>query len=100
MGKSEKIYDNMMKECQRKYKLELIHKNLLYNYERILKNENIKSVIKNQKQFVVAMDLPGKYKNRHSSILLLEQYKNAKNKTQAFEQLTNSMRNKKIFKIE
>ena len=100
MGKSEKIYENMMKESQRKYKLELIYKNLLYNYERILKNENIKSVIKNQKQFVIAMNLPGKYKNRHFSILLLEQYKNAKNKSQAFEQLTNSMRNKKLFRNE
>ncbi len=100
MGKSEKIYNNMMKESQRKYKLELIYKNLLVNYEKIIKKENLKSIIKNQRQFVVVMDLPGKYKNRHFSILLLEQYKNAKDKSQAFEQLTNSMRNKKLFRNE
>jgi len=100
MGKSEKIYDNMMKEGLRKYKLELIYKNLLLNYERIIKKENLKSIIKNQRQFVVAMDLQGKYKNRHSSIILLEQYNNAKNKSIAFEQLTNSMRNKKLFRTE
>lgn len=100
MGKSEKIYDNMMKEGLRKFKLELIYKNLLLNYEKIIKKESLKSIIKNQRQFVVAMELPGKYKNRHSSILLLEQYKNAKDKSRAFEQLTNSLRNKKLFRIE
>ena len=96
MGKSEKIYNNMMKEGLRKYKLELIYKNLLYNYERILKNENLKSIIKNQTQFVISINLPGKYKNCHWSIVLLEQYKNSRNKSQAFDQLTNSIRNKKI----
>ena len=43
------------------------------------------------------MDLPGKYKNRHSSILLLEQYNNCKNKSLALQQLENSLRNKKLF---
>ena len=43
MGKSEKIYENIMKESQRKYKLELIYKNLLVNYEKIIKKENLKS---------------------------------------------------------
>lgn len=100
MGKSKKIYENMMKESKRKYKLELIYKNLLLNYEKIINKENLNSIIKNQRQFVVAMDLPGKYKNRHYSIILLEQYKNAKDKILAFEQLTNSMCNKKLFRNE
>lgn len=97
MGKSENIAENQRKEGLRKYKVELINKNLLENYEKIINKENIKGIINNQKKFVILMDLPGKYKNRHSSILLLEQYHNSKNKTLALQQLENSLRNKKLF---
>jgi hypothetical protein len=97
MGKSENIAENQRKEGLRKYKVELINKNLLENYEKIINKENIKGIINNQKKFVILMDLPGKYKNRHYSILLLEQYHNSKNKNLALQQLENSLRNKKLF---
>ena len=97
MGKSENIAENQRKEDLRKYKVELINKNLLENYEKIINKENIKGIIYNQKRFVILMDLPGKYKNRHHSIDLLEQYHNSKNKSLALQLLENSLRNKKLF---
>ena len=97
MGKSENIAENQRKEDLRKYKLELINKNLLENYEKIINKENIKGIINNQRKFVILMDLPGKHKNLHYSILLLKQYNNSKNKSLALQQLENSLRNKKLF---
>lgn len=97
MAKGSKIGENQLQEHLRKYKIELINKNLLENYEKIINKQNIKGIINNQRKFVISMDLPGKYKNRHSSILLLEQYNNCKNKSLALQQLENSLRNKKLF---
>ena len=82
-------------EAERKYKLELINKNLLLNYKKILNKEPIKGIINNQIRFVTRMDLNGKKK--HSSIKVLEDYNNSENKTIAFDQLTNYLSNKLIF---
>lgn len=82
-------------EAERKYKLELINKNLLLNYKKILNKEPIKGIINNQIRFVTRMDLHGKKK--HSSIKVLEDYNNSENKTIAFDQLTNYLSNKLIF---
>lgn len=82
-------------EAERKYKLELINKNLLLNYKKILNKEPIKGIINNQIRFVTRMDLRGKKK--HSSIKVLEDYNNSENKTIAFDQLTNYLSNKLIF---
>jgi len=94
---SVKIFNNQQNEALRKYKLELINKNLLINYQKILNNEPIKGIINNQRRFVIKMDLPGKYKNKHSSIKVLEHYNNTKNKTIALNQLNNYLSNKFIF---
>lgn len=97
VNRSENIAKNQTFESLRKYKVELINAKLLENYEKILNKQSIKSIISNQKNFVVRMDLPGKYKNKHKSIILLEQYNNSKNKVLALHQLENSLRNKRLF---
>lgn len=90
-------FNNQQKEALRKYKLELINKNLLMNYEKILNNEPIKGIINNQRRFVVKMDLQSKYKNKHQSIQVLEHYNNTKNKNIALHQLSNYLTNKSIY---
>ena len=70
---------------------------ITFKLKKILNKQSIKSIISNQKNFVVRMDLPGKYKNKHKSIILLEQYNNSKNKVLALHQLENSLRNKRLF---
>ena len=89
--------NNQQKETLRKYKLELINKNLLMNYEKILNNESIKGIINNQRRFVIKMDLQSKYKNKHSSIQVLEHYNNTKDKIIAINQLSNYLTNKSIY---
>jgi hypothetical protein len=93
---SEKFL-NQIKESTRKQRLDLINKNLLANYEKILEGENIKGIINNQRRFITKMDLQNKYKNKHISVEVLEHYHNTKNKEIALNNLTNYLCNKHLF---
>lgn len=93
---SEKFL-NQIKESTRKQRLDLINKNLLANYEKILAGENIKGIINNQRRFITKMDLQNKYKNKHISVEVLQHYHNTKNKEIALNNLTNYLCNKHLF---
>lgn len=80
-------------------KLELINNNLLNNYNRLLKQENIEILIKNQIRFVKSIELNSNYRKKHLTIILLENYKNTKNKTIALNNLTNTLCKKGIFSL-
>ena len=92
-----KRFLNKEYESDRKYKVYLINKNILENYEKILHGENIKGIIKNHQRFIVKMDLKSKYKNKHHTLQVLEQYANTNDKNIALNNLTNYMCNKHLF---
>lgn len=93
------IIGNRLYEYNNNFKKESINKNLLECYNRILKKDNMNTIIKHHKQFITNMDLTGKKENKYKTVRYLEQYKNTKNKEDALSVLTNTLINKSLFSI-
>lgn len=82
-----------------KYELkrQLVRDHLLECYEEILRfnGKNIVELIKLHKKFIHKTQIIGK--NKYKTLLLLEQYKNAKNKSMAMMVLTNTLSRRGAF---
>lgn len=77
-----------------------IKEHLLECYEKLVKGENIDTLIKQHKNFINSFNLIGKKKNTFKTLEYLIQYKNTKNKPIALYNFTNALNNLKLFSIK
>ena len=92
-----KYNTNQEREYIREQHIDIINKNLLENYKKLINGENIKYLIKNHRKCIINMNLKKKYKNTYYTLSLLEHYQNTKNKSDALMHLTNAISNKVLF---
>lgn len=84
-------------EYLRKNKVNEIYMDLLTCYNKLLKEENINTLINNHKKLISKLGLSGKNKNKYKSLNILLQYKNTKNKSMAIMVLANTLNNLSLF---
>ena len=87
-----------LEEYYNKAKRDFIKEDLLESYKSILRGDDIKIIIRLHKKTIDKMVLKGKNKNKYKTLVLLEHYRNTKNKTLALIHLTNTLNNKSLFR--
>ena len=89
--------DTQKKDYIRQLKVEVINRNLLDCYNRIIEKQDIDAVIKSHKSCINRIGIISK--NKYRTLTLLQHYKNTRNKSRAFALLTNSLNNRRIFSM-
>ncbi len=87
--------DTQNREYQHFCKKEIINRNLLDCYNRLLEKQDPASVIRSHRACINNMNIQGK--NKYNTVRFLEQYKNTDDKTLALSVLTNTLSNRCIF---
>ncbi len=87
--------DNQKREYVRSCKKELIDRDLLDCYNRLVEKHNPEYVIRSHKACINRMDIYGK--NKYKTLQLLEHYKNTEDKTAALSILACSLNNRGLF---
>lgn len=87
--------DTQNREYQRLCKKEIINRNLLDCYNRLLEKQDPASVIRSHRACINCMNIQGK--SKYNTVKFLEQYKNTEDKILAFSILTNTLSNRGIF---
>ena len=89
--------DTQKKDYVRQLKAEVINRNLLDCYNRIIEKQDIDAVIRSHKSCINHVGIIGK--NKYRTLSLLQHYNNTRNKSAALVLLTNSLNNRRIFSM-
>ena len=89
--------DNRVKAAALKEKHYVLNKHILECYDKLSKQENIYTLIKQHKRLICQLEIPGKNKPKTLSILL--NYANCKDKVMAYSIMTNTLNNRRLFSM-
>jgi hypothetical protein len=89
--------DNQKREYFLSQKKELIDRDLLDCYNRLMEKQNPESVIRSHKLCINRMDIHGR--NKYKTLRLLEHYRNTEDKSIALSVLTSSLNSLGIFSM-
>ena len=89
--------DNRVKAAALKEKHYVLNKHILECYDKLQKQENIHTLIKQHKRLISQLEIIAKNKPKTLSILL--NYANCKDKVMAFSIMTNTLNNRRLFSM-
>lgn len=91
-----KYINTREREYNNKNKRDAIYHNLRNSYDRIVNKESIDLIIRDHKRLINSLDIKGKPKNKFKTLILLEVYKNTKDKAHALICFSNYLNNLKL----
>ena len=89
--------DTQNKDYIRQLKSDVINRDLLDCYNRIIEKQNIDAIIQSHKRCIHRAGIISK--NKYRTLTLLQHYRNTQNKSAALVLLTNSLNNRRIFSM-